>query len=144
MASHRTDSTIRALALVVMIGCAGACARPPDSERARTQPPALRDTAETRSHLISESQIAKLREAGLDDPVARIVADLRKHPELIPFPGELGGTMGFYDSTAIHVLNDHWVYASFEDGHVAGRGVFEFAIGDSAKIRWKTVSAYME
>jgi hypothetical protein len=149
VASHRFRSRVPALALVVTLGFAGACAKSSETERARseraaTEHAAPRDSARTSPHLIEASALAKLRTAGLDDPVARLVADLRAHPELIPFPGELGGTMGFHDSTAIHVLNDHWVYATFDDGHVQGRGLFEYTIADSARIRWQTVGAYLE
>ena len=52
--------------------------------------------------------------------------------------------MDFYDSTAIHVLDDHWVYATFDDGHIGGGGIFEYKIEPRGKIRWKVVKWYMD
>ena len=51
--------------------------------------------------------------------------------------------MGFYDTTSIFVLNDRWVYAEFEDGHVGGSGIFEFHVEPGGKIQWKVVKAAM-
>jgi hypothetical protein len=94
-------------------------------------------------HLIQDWQVDDLRRQGVADPVPTLVADLQRHPKLIPYEGVLGGTMGFYDSTQIHVLNDRWVYAYFEDGHVSGYGLFEYSIGDSGQIEWKRVKEFM-
>src|SRR5439155_15918817 len=45
---------------------------------------------------IPASDLERLRRAGLHDPEREILADLARHPELIPFPGVEGGTMRFY------------------------------------------------
>ena len=93
-------------------------------------------------HMIDELQLEDLRLRGFRGSATTLAEDLIRHPELIPFPGVLGGTMGFYDSTQVHVLNDRWVYAYFEDGHIGGFGVFQYSVGDSGQIKWKCLNAF--
>jgi hypothetical protein len=87
--------------------------------------------------------IETLRSRGLADPVADLRADLAKHPELIPFPGVEGGTMGFYDPGGIQVLDERWVYARFEDGHIGGTLLLEYAV-DGGRIHWKRLHASLD
>ena len=72
-----------------------------------------------------------------------ILADLARHPELIPFPGLEGGTMRFYPAQS-SLIAPGWVYGYFEDGHIAGRGLFEYQTGRSGEIRWKRIAAKLE
>jgi hypothetical protein len=88
---------------------------------------------------IDAIEIDHLRRRGLEDPVRDLVADLRRHPEVIPYPGVLGGRMGFYDSDRIRVLNDFWVYAPFEDGHVAGDAIFGYRVSPGGRISWRVI-----
>lgn len=67
-----------------------------------------------------------------------IVEDLKKHPELIPFKGSLGGTMGFY---TVHVLNEKWAYVGFEDGHSGGIGLYEYTVNEDQSITWQVIKA---
>lgn len=69
---------------------------------------------------------------------------LARHPGLIPFGGVLGGRMGFYDTTRIVVLNDEWVFADFEDGHIGGHGIFQFDVRPGGRIVWKRVTAKLD
>lgn len=80
-----------------------------------------------------------LRERGLKDPVPELIEDLQRHPEVIPHPGVLGGRMGFYDRDRIRVLNDSWVYAGFDDGHVVGDGIFGYQVAPGGRISWRVV-----
>src|ERR1051325_10523452 len=41
-----------------------------------------------------EEELARLKDKGLKDPARDLASDLRKHPEIIPYSGVLGGTMG--------------------------------------------------
>ena len=72
-----------------------------------------------------------------------ILADLARHPELIPFPGLEGGTMRFYPSQS-RLIAPGWVYGYFEDGHIAGRGLFEYQTGRSGEIRWTRIAAKLD
>jgi len=88
--------------------------------------------------------IAELKEKGLADPVKDLRADLKRHPELIPHKGTLGGTMGFYFPNKIHVLSSQWVLAYFEDGHNGGYVLLKFAVTDKGLISWKTVDSFLD
>ena len=88
--------------------------------------------------------IAELKEKGLADPVKDLRADLKRHPELIPHKGVLGGTMGFRFPDQIHVLSSQWVLAHFEDGHIGGQALLKFAVTDKGLISWKTVDSFLD
>jgi hypothetical protein len=72
-----------------------------------------------------------------------ILADLARHPELIPFPGVEGGTMRFH-APQCRIVAPGWAYGYFEDGHVSGRGVFEYKVGRSGEIRWTRIAAKLD
>jgi hypothetical protein len=72
-----------------------------------------------------------------------VLADLARHPELIPFAGVEGGTMQFYPSQC-RVIVPGWAYGYFEDGHIAGHGLFEYAAGPGGRYRWKSIAAKLE
>jgi len=82
----------------------------------------------------------KLLELGFKDPVNEIISDLKKHPELIPYPGVLGGTMFF--TSKVRVINSERVLARFEDGHIGGWAYYSYEISDTREITWKLIYAY--
>ena len=82
---------------------------------------------------------------GLDEQTRhRLREDLAGRPELIPFQGTLGGSMGFYDPDRIRVLNERWVLAYFEDGHVAGQMVLSYTIDEDGSIHWRVLDAFLK
>jgi hypothetical protein len=89
-------------------------------------------------HSLTKYQIRFFNAQGLEDPPNEIDQSLRERPEFIPYKGVLGGTMHFQH---IFILNDKWVYATFEDGHIGGSAVFEYAVGPRQAISWKLVSS---
>jgi len=93
--------------------------------------------------LLDESQIRTLKKRGLSDPVSQLPVDLMAHPELIPFKGVLGGTMGFYGPEGITILSPSWVFARFEDGHVMGSCLLEYEISPDSTIHWRLIKAKM-
>ena len=72
-----------------------------------------------------------------------VVEELIATPEIIPFDPVLGGTMGFYAPENVTVLNDRWVYAVFEDGHVAGSMLIEY-VGTADGIVWAVIDATLD
>ena len=80
---------------------------------------------------------------GADAGAEAIIADLARHPELIPYPGVEGGTMRFYPSQC-SVIVPGWAYGYFEDGHIAGHGLFEYEAGPGGRFRWKRIAAKLE
>jgi hypothetical protein len=73
-------------------------------------------------------------------PGSAVLADLARHPELIPYPGVEGGTMRFWPQES-RVLPPRWVY---EDGHVAGHALFEYTRHPDGTIVWKRLAAAQE
>lgn len=92
---------------------------------------------------VSDVWLRELKHQGVSDPLREIPASLARHPELIPFKGVEGGSMGFYDQKGMVVLDGPWVLAPFEDGHVLGYGVFEYSVGPGGRLSWKRVAAQM-
>ena len=77
-----------------------------------------------------------LSETGIDDYTI-IEEDLyARGADVIEHDGVLGGTMYF---TEVRVLSDRWVYASFEDGHIMGRGLYEYVVNDDGSFRWNVI-----
>ncbi len=76
-------------------------------------------------------------------PAGRILEDLARHPELIPFTGVQGGTMRFHPAQSA-VISPEWAYGYFEDGHIAGRGLFEFRVEPGGGIAWKRLAAQLD
>ena len=97
-----------------------------------------------RSGLIQNEEIVTLKRLGLSDPYRQLPASLADHPELIPYPGVLGGTMAFHDLDDVILLAGRWVVAPFDDGHVLGYGLFEYQVTPGGHIHWKRVAARMD
>ncbi len=83
--------------------------------------------------------LESMKRAGISDP-SRLIEDLKQNPSVIPEEAVLGGTMGF---TQVALINEHWVYGSYEDGHIAGAAIFQWEVKDSAII-WTPVLVYKE
>ena len=86
--------------------------------------------------------IEQMKRKGLKDPLKDIISDLRRHRELIPYTGSMGGTMNFYSESQIWILTKKWVLAYFEDGHNGGYLLLEYEVTKDGKIKWKTVASY--
>lgn len=52
--------------------------------------------------------------------------------------------MGFYTEENIQVLNEQWVFARFEDGHVEGSMLLEYALDGDGKLRWSVLAAELD
>jgi hypothetical protein len=93
----------------------------------------------TMGHIINALEIEDLHRKGLRDPIPQLVDSLLAHPEVIPHPGVLGGTMAFYYPWKIHVLDDGWIYAVFDDGHIQGRGIFSYEVQPDSSLMFHAV-----
>lgn len=81
--------------------------------------------------------VTKLKLERMDiDNYESIEKDLISKPELISIDGVLGGTMFFTDA---HLLNEKWVYATFEDGHIMGSGLYTYEVFSPEEIKWKEI-----
>ena len=95
---------------------------------------AVQHWATSRGTLLDDVDIEELRRSGFSDPASQLRDSLEAHPELIPYPGVLGGTMRFSD---IVLLKQPFAFAEFEDGHIVGDMLLEYAIVDPARVSWK-------
>jgi len=90
-----------------------------------------------------ETTMLGLQRKGFTGQLKDIVADLKMHPELIPYKGILGGTVGFYSDNDIHILVNRWVVAYFEDGHISGHMLLRYEI-NSGSISWEVIDSYLD
>ena len=92
-----------------------------------------------------EAQPSRKSEDALGSPPEEVIAqELLERPELIPFEGTLGGSMGFYTRENITVLNDRWVFARFEDGHVQGSMLLEYEMTPAGELQWEILAAELD
>lgn len=82
--------------------------------------------------IVDDITIMKLERMGIND-YRFIEEDLLSKPELISIDGVLGGTMFFTD---VYLLNENWAYATFEDGHIMGAGLYSFEVLSPKEIKW--------
>ena len=90
-----------------------------------------------------KTTMLELHRKGFTGQLQDIVVDLKMHPELIPFKGVLGGTMGFYGDNDIHILTNRWVFAYFQDGHISGHLLLRYNI-NSGSISWEVIDSYLD
>lgn len=89
-------------------------------------------------------EVEELKKKGLENPAADLIADLQNHPQLIPYKGVLGGTMAFGFPDKIYILTEKYVLAYFEDGHIAGWMLLQYAVAKRGKITWRVIDSYLD
>lgn len=104
---------------------------------------AVRHWVELRSTLLDEVDIAELKQQGLKDPPQELRGSLNRRTDLIPFPGVHGGTMYFVPESIV-LLQPHFVFAKFEDGHIGGSIFLEYEIVGAAQVKWKRLWAALD
>jgi hypothetical protein len=98
-------------------------------------------------HAAMERQTAQLDSlAGMmssepDASILELKRDLMSKPSLITVPGVLGGSMRIFSESDIRILDDGWVYAEFEDGHIQGAGLFSYSRDPQGRITWKLLES---
>jgi hypothetical protein len=102
---------------------------------------AVQHWARTRSTLLDEVDIEMLRRKGLANPPAQLRDSLRAHPELIPYDGVHGGTMGF---NSIVLLEPSFAFAEFEDGHIGGAMLLEYHVAEDSRVTWSRLWARLD
>lgn len=74
---------------------------------------------------------------------ALLMATLTDKDSIIPIKGVLGGTMHWIPENSI-LLTDKFVFASFEDGHVAGFALLQYSFEGQGEVTWKVIETYMD
>lgn len=90
------------------------------------------------AHLDSLSKLPTVSQDSTDVSLKR---DLMSRPDVITVPGILGGTMRIFAQDHIRILNDSWVYAEFEDGHIQGAGLFQYSHNQDGRVTWKLIES---
>ena len=93
------------------------------------------------NYWFSDEDIDALKEKGLIDPLKDITNRLYDNPELIPYPGVLGGTMHFGN---ISLLRDRWVIVDFDDGHIMGAMILKYEVRKDTSLKWTVIDKYLE
>lgn len=63
--------------------------------------------------------------------------------DLIPIKGVLGGTMKWWPSYSV-VLNEKYVFGYFEDGHILGYALLEYAFDQNNTLTWKIIDVFTD
>lgn len=82
-----------------------------------------------------------LKSKGIDD-YNSILKDLVNQSKLIKYDGVFGGRMQFVVEDS-KLLNEKYVFAYFEDGHIAGYALLKYKINDEFKVEWSLVDSYL-
>ena len=91
---------------------------------------------------LTNAQIQAMQRRGIARPELQLRRALVAQPELIPHEPVLGGQMYFVPE-GIHVLNDRWVLATFEDGHIRGQMLLEYDVAHGS-VTWQVIESYLE
>ena len=91
---------------------------------------------------LTNAQIQAMQRRGLARPDVQLRSDLAQQPELIRHEPVLGGSMYFVPE-GIHILNDRWVLATFEDGHIRGQMLLEYEVVHG-NVVWQVIESYVE
>ncbi|GAB6109145.1 hypothetical protein [Fusibacter bizertensis] len=74
---------------------------------------------------------------------ALLMETLTNKDSIIPIKGVLGGTMHWVPENSI-LLTDKFVFASFEDGHVAGFALLQYSFEGQGEVNWKVIETYVD
>jgi hypothetical protein len=91
---------------------------------------------------LTNAHIQAMQRRGIARPELQLRRDLAQLPELIPHEPVVGGQMYFVPE-GIHVLNDRWVLATFEDGHIRGQVLLEYEVVHG-NVMWQVIESYIE
>lgn len=74
----------------------------------------------------------------IENPPEFVKQALREKPELIPAKAVLGGTMDYRE---IKILTDDWLMATYDDGHVQGKTIFQFELQEDGSVEFTPLAS---
>ncbi|MGB7785672.1 MAG: hypothetical protein WBL27_06180 [Salinimicrobium sp.] len=74
----------------------------------------------------------------IENPREYVKSALKKQPEKIPMKAEVGGTMAFRE---VQVISEDWVLATYDDGHVQGRSIYEYTLQPDGSMKFEVVAS---
>lgn len=77
----------------------------------------------------------------ITNPEELLTKSLNNKPELIPEEGVLGGTMHFIN---FEILNERYILAEYEDGHIQGKALYSYSLSEKGKPEFKFISKVEE
>lgn len=77
-------------------------------------------------------------EKGINNPKEYLWDALNKKPELIPMDAVLGGTMNYGN---LEILSSEWLIVEYDDGHVIGKVIFEYHLGEKDEVTFKLIKS---
>lgn len=84
--------------------------------------------------LLTDGDLAALKAAGLQAPVADLVSSLEKRPDLIPLPDHR------FDSPKGWVITRRWVIARFTDGYRGGSLLLRYEVKEG-QVEWSLLES---
>lgn len=104
-----------------------------DGRRLMTQ---LREARQRRGTLLSAADLARLKEAGLKDPVVQLRDSLAARPDLIPYKGYFGPRMQFATDKVV-LLDAPYAFAYAENGRGGGYVLLAYDVRPGPRVRWR-------
>lgn len=74
----------------------------------------------------------------IKDPEAYVKQALEKQPEKIPMKPVVGGKMNF---RAVEVISEDWVLATYDDGHVQGRSIYQYSFEPDGSLNFEIIAS---
>lgn len=72
------------------------------------------------------------------NPREYITNALKQHPEKIPLKPVAGGTMDFRE---VQVISEDWVLATYDDGHIQGRAIYQYTLQNDGSMDFELVAS---
>ena len=94
------------------------------------------------SYMLPEYYLEFLKSHNVESPQI-LIDDLMNHKEIIPTKGVLGGNM-YWVSNSTVVLNDKYVFSTYEDGHIMGYALLEYHFDEEHTIIWQVKNFFDE
>lgn len=72
-------------------------------------------------------------------PKEQIIESLKNNYAMIPQDRETHLPLKFHDDKGILFLGKKNIFATYENGHFGGAGIFQYNVSDSGKITWEVI-----
>lgn len=94
------------------------------------------------SYTLPDHATLYLEQNGFDSPLM-LLGTLIDHNDLIPIEGVLGGTMRWWPELSV-ILDSRFAVGYFEDGHIMGYALLEYAFDADGTPVWNVIYAYTD
>ena len=74
----------------------------------------------------------------IENPGTYVETALKEQPDKIPMKPVVGGKMEF---RKVEVISEDWVLATYDDGHVQGRSIYEYTLQPDGSMKFEVVAS---